>query len=173
MFKDIILGLILCFALFYPSVVTQEQPKVLTKEEQRDVLRETQCLTEAGWFEARNQGQVGIDAVYSVIINRTKSGKYPKTYCEVINQPYQFSFRNNIKYNTGIKINPSSTEKQLLKDIQNKAIMVVFGKFDQNLPYNVLFYHNQKIKPDWGKKFKKYAVINDHVFYLLDFPRPS
>lgn len=131
------------------------------------------CLTEAAWFEARNQGQQGIDAVYSVIINRTKSGIYPKSYCEVIKQPSQFSFRNKVKYHVDIKINPSSTEKQLLKEIQYKSMTIVIGEFKQNLPDNVLFYHNQKIKPNWGKKFKKYATINDHVFYLLDFPRSS
>lgn len=53
-------------------------------------LPQTECLTEAIYFESRSEGTVGSAAVSYVILNR--SALEGKTICEVIHEKSQFSF---------------------------------------------------------------------------------
>ena len=46
--------------------------------------RQSYCLAEAVYFEARNESHSGKIAVASVIKNRVESKKYPNTYCGVV-----------------------------------------------------------------------------------------
>ena len=60
--------------------------------------KELRCMTEALYFEARDQSEAGILAVGKVILNRKDSSRYPDTVCKVINQQlvkgvYQFSYK--------------------------------------------------------------------------------
>lgn len=51
---------------------------------------ELQYLALTIFGEARSETELGMKAVGSVVINRTKSKKYPKTIKEVVLQPNQF-----------------------------------------------------------------------------------
>jgi spore germination cell wall hydrolase CwlJ-like protein len=163
MFKDIILGMLLCFALFYPSVVTQEQPKVLTKEEQRDVLRETQCVKTALYYEVRGEPKEGILAVLSVIQNRTKHKNYPSTFCGVIKQPYQFSYYNTIKHD---RTHYKPSEAKVRATIASLAFEATQGAFKSILEPSVVFYHTASIKntPEWSKRAQEKIKIGRHIF---------
>lgn len=48
-------------------------------------------LSRTMWAEARSEGALGMLHVGSVILNRVKSNKYPKTIKTVVLQPRQFS----------------------------------------------------------------------------------
>ena len=52
------------------------------------------CMAVAVYHEARGESLEGQVAVARVIMNRAASGKYPGTWCEVVKQPWQFSFVN-------------------------------------------------------------------------------
>ena len=47
---------------------------------------QAKCLADNMYFEARNQGTIGIIAVSNVVLNRVKSKDYPNTICEVVRQ---------------------------------------------------------------------------------------
>ena len=47
---------------------------------------EHQCLAEAMYYEARDQGSLGMLAVGIVIQNRVDHPRYPDTICEVVRQ---------------------------------------------------------------------------------------
>lgn len=53
---------------------------------------ELQCMAGAIYFEAKGEPLSGQLAVAEVILNRSKSGRFPKTVCSVVKQPGQFSF---------------------------------------------------------------------------------
>jgi spore germination cell wall hydrolase CwlJ-like protein len=58
------------------------------KYEKIDAIdQEIYCLTEALYFESRSLPEKGQAMVAMVIINRTKSKKFPNTICEVVRQP--------------------------------------------------------------------------------------
>jgi len=50
------------------------------------VERETKCLADAIYHEARSESEAGQMAVAEVVINRVNSGKYPSTICGVVYQ---------------------------------------------------------------------------------------
>jgi spore germination cell wall hydrolase CwlJ-like protein len=59
--------------------------------------RALNCLTAAVYYEARGEGPAGRAAVAQVVLNRTRSGDYPRTICAVVYQgsgqgQCQFSF---------------------------------------------------------------------------------
>ena len=55
--------------------------------------RELSCLAEAVYFEARGTGAQGEAAVAHVVLNRTRSPKFPGSVCAVVGQGCQFSYR--------------------------------------------------------------------------------
>src|SRR3546814_11316909 len=55
---------------------------------------EQECLAGAVYFEAQGEPLTGQLAVAEVVLNRAASGRYPTTLCEVVIQPWQFSFVN-------------------------------------------------------------------------------
>src|SRR3546814_1535281 len=55
---------------------------------------EQECLAGAVYFEAQGEPLTGQLAVAEVVLNRAASGRYPTTLCEVVIQPWQFSFRS-------------------------------------------------------------------------------
>jgi len=57
-----------------------------------DVSGELNCLAGAVYFEAKGESLAGQLAVGRVIVARTRSGRFPASYCGVVYQPSQFSF---------------------------------------------------------------------------------
>src|SRR5687768_14010949 len=53
---------------------------------------EQECLAGAVYFEARGEPIEGQLAVAEVVLNRAASGRYPPRICDVVTQPWQFSF---------------------------------------------------------------------------------
>ena len=57
-----------------------------------ELSHELNCLAGAVYFEAKGESLVGQLAVGRVIVARTRSGRFPASYCGVVYQPSQFSF---------------------------------------------------------------------------------
>lgn len=57
-----------------------------------ELSSELNCLAGAVYFEAKGESLVGQLAVGRVIVARTRSGRFPASYCGVVYQPSQFSF---------------------------------------------------------------------------------
>lgn len=117
------------------------------------------CMTEAIYYEARNQSELGQKAVAHVIINRTKSDKYPKSVCEVVHQKEkhtcQFTYFCE-KHNTKIDM-PSLEEAQ-------KIAVDVLEKNESDFTEGAMYYHTIKVHPLW-KNVKFAFNIGDHMFY--------
>lgn len=132
---------------------------VKIKTNQKQIL----CLTEALWFEARGENSLGLQAVAEVIYNRTKQQN--KSFCEVIEEPWQFSYRNHLEQ--GERLTLTASENQIIfNKIRAISEKVVKSEFEPVLDKNVLWYTSTEIKPpSWTKALKKYATIGKHVFY--------
>ena len=115
------------------------------------------CIAEAIYFEARNQPQAGQLAVGNVIMNRTKSQRYPDQPCDVTRQgrywlhipikhQCQFSY-----YCDGLK-----------ETITNKP---AYGQAVINATDGATHYHADYVSPNWADSFQLSAKINQHIFY--------
>ena len=125
-------------------------------------VKEKQCIIEALYHEARSEGIDGINAVMSVIHNRKQTYGFPETYCKVIQQEKQFSYRDSVK---SLKPNAKSQDdKAALAYIEHVADQVVKNKFKPTLPGQVLWYTTLSVKNKWTKTKRIYAKIGNHKF---------
>lgn len=155
---------------------------VLSPKEQQHIIKETQCLHEALWFEAASEPLEGKVAVLEVIHNRTLHKDYPDNYCSVIQQSRQFSYRNHLKNGQFmlIKTPVNALERKVATDVSTLAFNAAMGRLKPSLPPSVLWYHvvSMKVYPRWTKPNKfcrkcklksknptRYATIGSHLFY--------
>jgi hypothetical protein len=116
------------------------------------------CLAQAVYFEARGEPIEGQLAVAEVVINRARSGLYPDTYCEVITQPWQFSF---VRHGRIPEADESSDAWQRAEAIAEIA--------QQNLwkskAADALYFHATYVNPSWARQKVELAQIDTHIFY--------
>ena len=158
----------------YFSKETQEETKEIAQVVDH-LDKDKKCIKEMLFHEARNTSKKEQHAIIDVVLNRTRSNKYPNEICKVINQPWQFSYKNN--------------PKNILPEIQNisgksdrEAFIsidtLVEDRFNTNsnlknkvLPEKALWYHLKKMPqhPSWKKSKNIRAVAIDksfkHVYY--------
>lgn len=134
--------------------------------------RELDCLTQAVYFEARGESARGQAAVATVIMNRVKSPKFPKTVCGVVYQGAthrngcQFSFAcdglvervvENLAWTRARQVAARTLSGVVLRDIGSAT-----------------HFHTTSVSPDWGSSMLRTAQVGLHVFYRLNprAPRP-
>jgi spore germination cell wall hydrolase CwlJ-like protein len=131
--------------------------------------KQTKCMAEAIYFEARSQSTIGQLAVGNVIINRVKSDRFPNTICKVIHQGPRHKSGHPVKHKCQFSywcdgIKEKYTDKRAYADALNVAVMINKGVRIDSLK-NSLFYHAIYTSPFWAKKKTIVAWIDDHVFY--------
>ena len=128
-----------------------------------------ECLAEAMYFEARNQGWRGMLAVGVVIQNRVRDTRYPNDICAVVRQGLyrngrpikhkcQFSY-----YCDGKPERP--TEKELWSTALDLAGVLLSGHLVVDGLGDATHYHTTSVRPSWSSKLSFRRVIGDHVFY--------
>ena len=90
-----------------------------------------QCLARAMYFESVRSSDDGMLAVGTVVMNRAKSGKYPKTICGVVGQRNQFA--------PGVLSKPM-TEGKSRQRAERVAGQVLSGKRHRGVG-NAMFFH--------------------------------
>ncbi len=114
--------------------------------------RELECLAKNIYFESRGEPLRGMLAVAHVTINRVRNNIYPNTICDVVYQPYQFSWtldKMTIK------------NKMLYQSIKNIALGVIIGY--TNDPTNgALHFRHVSLRHTVDQKVKR---IGNHIFY--------
>jgi len=128
---------------------------VAAHEGDADANAELNCLAVGVYYEAKSEPLAGQLAVADVIINRTKSGRFPKSICSVITQRGQFSFVRSGKLPTP----PANAQWR-------KALAV--AKVAHNDQWDspagdALYFHARYVKPSWGRA--RVATVGNHVFY--------
>jgi hypothetical protein len=75
-----------------PHWIDRLAEKSQIQNDDPDTRRDITCMALAIYFEARGESHKGQVAVGEVIMNRTRSPKYPSSACGVLLQRGQFSF---------------------------------------------------------------------------------
>jgi hypothetical protein len=119
---------------------------------------EQECLAGAIYFEARSEPIEGQLAVADVVINRTRSGRYPTTICAVVTQKAQFSFIRNGRFPKADKNSEAWRKAVAISRIAR-------DKLASQVPSNVLWYHATYVSPSWGRRLTKVNQIGLHIFY--------
>ncbi|MES2339346.1 MAG: cell wall hydrolase [Pseudomonadota bacterium] len=116
---------------------------------------ELRCLAAGVFFESKGEPLAGQLAVAQTIINRTKSGRFPKSICSVLTQRGQFSFVRGGVVPTAEGRNGWSTAVAVAK--------VAHADLWDGAADSALFFHARRVAPGW--RMQKVAAIGNHVFY--------
>jgi len=129
-------------------VAAQAEPETLSPE--------MRCLAGAIYFEAKSEPLPGQLAVGRVIVNRSKSGRFPASYCGVVYQPSQFSF---VRGRSMPAINTAS------QDWREAVAIARIADSDawRSPAEGALFFHAARVSPSW--RAQRIARIGNHVFY--------
>jgi hypothetical protein len=115
------------------------------------------CLATAIYFEARGESVEGQLAVADVVMNRAASGQYPTTWCEVVKQPWQFSFVQHGQF-------PAIHDAEAWAKAQGVARLAMANVL-RTVPTDVLWYHANYVAPSWGSRLTQVEKIGVHIFY--------
>lgn len=117
------------------------------------------CLMEVIWFEGRGLSYLEKEAILDIVINRSRSNKYPDDLCEVVQQNKQFSYRNHLKDKSQIILpafqsisgKPDRDAYLEIEEIVNNRLSssLISNKV---LPKGAMWYHADAInKPYWAR----------------------
>ncbi|WCT77411.1 cell wall hydrolase [Novosphingobium humi] len=115
------------------------------------------CLAGAIYFEAGNEPLDGQLAVGRVIVNRTRSGRFPTSYCGVVYQPSQFSFIH------GHHMPAIKTESRRWQNALAIAHIAHDNRWKSSAE-GALFFHAARLGSRWQDKVRV-AQIENHIFY--------
>jgi len=116
---------------------------------------ETECMAKVVHHEASNQPLEGQLAVAEVIVNRTKSGRFPTTPCAVANQRGQFF--QTAAYNV-----PHQSPRW--RTAIAVARLAQAGEWRPVAP-GALFFHASYAGTGWAHRREFVARIADQIFY--------
>jgi N-acetylmuramoyl-L-alanine amidase len=118
--------------------------------------RELECLAGAIYFESKSEPLSGQLAVGQVIANRSKSGRFPSSYCGVVFQRSQFSF-----------VRGRSMPPIPRSSLQWKNAVAIARIVDQALHVSAvpkaLFFHARRVSPRW--RLTRVGTVGNHIFY--------
>jgi hypothetical protein len=117
---------------------------------------EQACLATAVYFEAKGEPLKGQLGVAHVILNRTHSGRFPRSVCGVVKQPGQFSFVH------GGRLPRIPHAAAAWKTAVAIADIALSGDAPAPAP-KALFFHARYVAPGWH--LTRVAAIGNHVFY--------
>ena len=121
-----------------------------------DLSRELGCLAGAVYFEAKSETLPGQLAVGRVVVARSKSGRFPNSYCGVVFQRSQFSF---VRGNAMPGIDKRSRH---WKNAVAIAQIAHTGSW-QSPVEGALYFHARRVAPGW--RLTRIGQIDNHVFY--------
>ena len=121
-----------------------------------DLSRELNCLAGAIYFEAKSESLAGQLAVGRVIVARSKSGRFPNSYCGVVFQPSQFSFVR------GTSMPGIAKASRQWKNAVAIAQIAHSGTWRSPVE-GALYFHAAYVSPGW--RLKRVGRVENHVFY--------
>lgn len=117
---------------------------------------EMRCLATGVYFESKGEPLSGQLAVAEVILNRTRSGRYPTSVCGVLKQPRQFSFVR------GGRIPTPSASSAAWKTAVAVA-KVARAELWETKVSDALHFHARYVSPNWNRT--RIASVGNHIFY--------
>ena len=124
---------------------------------------DSDCLTQAVYYEARGEGTDGMRAVAQVILNRVRHPAYPKTICGVVYQgayqhvSCQFSFVCNGAMSGPLEAWAWRRAKSVAEAALGGYVMSGVG--------TATSFHTTGVNPGWSGTMDRVAQIGSHIFY--------
>jgi spore germination cell wall hydrolase CwlJ-like protein len=118
------------------------------------------CMALAMYWEARGEGEKGMYAVGSVVMNRVRDKRFPGSVCAVVKQggetaPCQFSWWCDGK-------SDRPTDKTSWVRALHLADQILHRR-RADPTRGALYFHSTSVRPGW--RLKRAARVGNHIFY--------
>lgn len=137
------------YASLSDAVAAQEDLAALDDD------RELRCLATGVYYEARSEPLSGQLAVADVILNRSTSGRFPRSVCSVITQKGQFSFVRGGKLPTP----PANAHWRRALAVAQVARENLW----ESPAGDALYFHARYVNGNFGRT--SVATVGNHIFY--------
>jgi len=117
------------------------------------------CLAKNIFHEAGVENDLGKYAVAQVTLNRMRNPKYPSTVCEVVMDPYQFSWANDRS------IRWTRPKGRIWEQSLQAAENVLIRGYRVRGLEQANYYHADYVSPRWRNPEAKIAKVGTHIFY--------
>jgi N-acetylmuramoyl-L-alanine amidase len=119
---------------------------------------QVRCVASAVYHEARGTSMTSMRAVAHVVVNRSKSGKFPTTPCGVVRQKLgrvcQFSF-----YCARLRVH----DLQSYRISEQVAEQVMGG--DPDPTSGATYFHATRVRAGWSGGMKRTLELDGQAFY--------
>jgi spore germination cell wall hydrolase CwlJ-like protein len=128
--------------------------------------KESKCLAEAVYFEARSEPEEGQAAVAQVVLNRMRSGLYPDNICGVV-------YQNRHRYLSCQFTFACEGRSLAIREPEAWTVAVrIAGDVLEGRTYladvgSSTHYHANYVRPWWARRLTRMDTIGRHVFYRL------
>lgn len=151
-----------------PTKRDLENRQAMTEREFHREL-EIDTLARTIWGEARGEGNIGMQAVAAVVLNRVEHAEkrdgfwWGNDVIAVCQKPYQFSCwnKNDPNYKKLLELDATNLHFATALRIARRALAGVMDDPTDHATH----YHAQGIDPSWAEDEKPTAVIGRHLFY--------
>jgi spore germination cell wall hydrolase CwlJ-like protein len=131
---------------------------------QTELAHEHRCLTQALYYEARGEGEIGEKAVAEVVFHRLSGGYHGHSICAVVYEGSgrpgcQFSFTCDGSMKRPREATAWKNSEELAAQILTRVVAL------RNYTAGATNYHAISVKPDWAATMQKTTQIRHHVFY--------
>jgi len=125
--------------------------------------RETYCLAQNIFFEARSESLASQAMIAEVTFNRALSKNFPNTICEVVWQSKQFSWTHDGKHDDPTRM--SFLDREAWKEIYKAAELIINNPEGYLPKTGATHYHADYVKPYWASEMKYLGKVGSHLFY--------
>jgi hypothetical protein len=130
--------------------------------------RAVTCLTQAVYYEAAREPEVGQAAVAQVVLNRLRHPAYPKSVCGVVFQgaarptgcQFTFTCDGALRW---------APEPALWRRARQVAERALAGYVDKQVG-SATHYHADYVAPYWAPTLVKMTQVGQHIFYRWTGP---
>jgi spore germination cell wall hydrolase CwlJ-like protein len=144
------------------QIITRPQAQAVDPTGDESLDDAITCLARSIYWEARGEGDAGMEAIANVIMNRTGQEGFPNTICGVVKQGQeqgacQFSWWCDGRSDDATEEEPYSHAKEIARKALNRQL--------QDRTGGALYFHNRKFTPNWSSEYIKTVVVGEHVFF--------
>lgn len=125
--------------------------------------RDLDCLTQGVYYEARGEGQAGMQAVAQVILNRVRSSAFPSTVCGVVFQGA--GRRTGCQFSFACDGSMRSRREGGAWERARRVAARALGGYVYAPVGNATHFHTTAVNPRWSGTLVRVTQVGQHVFY--------
>lgn len=144
------------------QIITRPQAQAVDPTGTESLDDAITCLARSIYWEARGEGDAGMEAVANVVMNRIGHEGFPNTLCGVVKQGQeqgacQFSWWCDGRSDDATEPESWSHAREIARKALNRQLRDRTG--------GAMYFHNRGLAPHWSSEFIRTVAIGKLVFY--------